>query len=146
MNLRKRLVVGVVLALVLTGLMGMLAFLSNAHRQVRESYEVQSAMLQERELQLKEKEAELAALKERNNARIEDAESRRARAEALLAQVQELEAEKESLQAQTEQLRQSLEEKRLELQGGDSEESYYLEVYNALTEGLNKVKEYIAGN
>lgn len=146
MKLRKRLVVGVALAVLLTGLMGMLAFLSNAHRQVKESYEVQSAMLQERELQLKEKEAELAALQEKNKALIDESEARRAQAEAMLDQVQELETEKKALQEQTEQLRQSFEEKRLELQDGDSEESYYLEVYNALTEGLNKVKEYIAGN
>ena len=47
---------------------------------------------------------------------------------------------------ETQQLLNALEEKRQELQSSDANESYYLEVYDALTEGLNKVKDYIAGN
>ena len=48
MSLRKRLVLGAVLALLLTAMMGMLAYLSNAHRQLSETYEVQAALLAER--------------------------------------------------------------------------------------------------
>jgi hypothetical protein len=84
MTLRKRLVLGAALALLLTAMMGMLAYLSGAHRQLAETYEVQAALLAERMEQLQEKEAELAALEEKNNALAADLEGRYAKAEELL--------------------------------------------------------------
>ena len=145
-QLRKRLVVGAALALVLTLLMIMLAYLSGAYRQVMDAYAVQTAMLQEREQQVQEKEAELAALKAEHDALVTKVENRRAAAEAGLAKADEMEREKEALMQQTEQILAEIEAKRQELAAAGGDESYYLEVYNALTEGLEKVKEYLAGN
>ena len=145
-QLRKRLVVGAALALVLTLLMIMLAYLSGAYRQVMDAYAVQTAMLQEREQQVQEKEAELAALKAEHDALVTKVENRRAAAEAGLAKADEMEREKEALMQQTEQILAEIEAKRQELAAAGGDESYYLEVYNALTEGLEKVKESLAGN
>ena len=60
-------------------------------------------------------------------------------------QVQQLEKEKEELAAEAQQLQESLDLLRSG-QAEDSDEAYYLEVYDELTEGLNKVKEYLAGH
>ena len=146
MSLRKRLVLGAVLALLLTAMMGMLAYLSGAHRQLSETYEVQAALLAERMEQLQEKEAELAALEEKNNALAADLQGRYDKAEELQVQAEQIQQEKAAILAQTEQLLQDIENKRQELTDSAGDPSYYLEVYDALTEGLNKVKGYLSGN
>ena len=50
------------------------------------------------------------------------------------------------LTEELEQIRTDLEALHTKQQGEDSDQSYYYEVYNALTEGLNDIKGYISGN
>lgn len=137
--MRKRLVIGVVLALLLVGVLIVSVHLQETERQTMQTYQTQLAHLEQRAAELEAKEQKLEKLAAEAERRTEEMDSITARAE-------ELKAEKAALLAETEQLLAEFDTVRQQLKDGDSDQSYYLEVYDALTEGINKVKGYIAGN
>lgn len=141
--MRKGLIVTAFLAAVLAGLMMVSVFLMEEKAQRQELYLQQTRQLAEQSAKLDEKEAELNALVQRyENGQTDGA----AELNQLQQELEALQTEKTDLQAQLEQAVADVEAKREQLANEDSDQSYYLEVYNALTEGLNKVKGYIAGN
>lgn len=141
--MRKGLIVTAFLAAVLAGLMMVSVFLMEEKAQRQELYLQQTRQLAEQSAKLDEKEAELNALVQRyENGQTDGA----AELNQLQQELEALQTEKADLQAQLEQAAADVEAMRQQLANEDSDQSYYLEVYNALTEGLNKVKGYIAGN
>ena len=64
----------------------------------------------------------------------------------LQEEVQQMEVQKAELEAQVQQVEADLEALKQKLQNEDTDQSYFFEVYNALTKGLNDVKGYISGN
>ena len=141
--MKKGLVITGILAAMLAGMLALSAYLTNVQNQ-----KVQNALAdaQRIELQLAELEAQEAELS-RLLAEME-AEQNRRQEELTAAQQQltALQSEKETLQTQLAELPGQLEAMRQQLLGGEGDESYYLEVYDALTEGYEKVKSYLAGN
>lgn len=144
MKVRKRLLNAAVLAAVLAGLVMLLAFLSGTHRDAVALYNQQFAQLEQRTQVLQQQEAELAALVAAYEAQVQEAESRTQVAQELMDRAQALEQERDALLAETEALLLAVTETRQKLMEEDGDPAYYLEVYDALTEGLNKVKGYIA--
>lgn len=139
--MKKGLVFTTLLALVLVGLMLFSVMLiQNRNERVAE-YNRQVQLLNEQEQKLAEKEAELNVLVLRYEQGLTDGT---AQLEALRAELEAQKAVRDKLQAQLEQSNLDLEAKREQLKNEESDQSYYLEVYNALTEGLNKVKGYIS--
>lgn len=139
--MKKGLVFTTLLALVLVGLMLFSVMLiQNRNERVAE-YNRQIQLLNEQEQKLAEKEAELNVLVLRYEQGLTDGT---AQLEALRAELEAQKAVRDKLQAQLEQSNLDLEAKREQLKNEESDQSYYLEVYNALTEGLNKVKGYIS--
>ena len=141
--MRKGLVVTAFLAAILAGLMMMSAYLMDARDQRQEVYHQQCQLLDQQKAKLNEKEQELRVLAQRYESGLTDGAAELAE---LQQQLDELEAQRDDLRAQLEQAVLDVEAMRQQLAGEDSDQSYYLEVYNALTEGLNKVKDYIADN
>lgn len=64
----------------------------------------------------------------------------------LQQQIDDMEAQRTDILAKIESLKQAIEEAKLNPKEEINDYSYYEEVYNALQEGLEKVKGYIAGN
>lgn len=143
--MRKGLIVTALLAAVLAGLMMTSVYLMDQKAERMELYHQQTRLLEEQAAKLDVKEAELNALVQRYESGQTDGAAELA---ALQQELEALQAEKEDLQLQLEQAIADVEAMRqqLESEDSDSDQSYYLEVYNALTEGLNKVKGYIAGD
>ena len=141
--MRKGLVVTAFLAAILAGLMIFSVYLMDARDQRQEVYRQQCQLLEQQETKLKEKEEHLQELIQRYEAGQTDGAVELAELQQQLAA---LEAQREDLRAQLKQAVLDVETMRQQFADGDSDQSYYLEVYNALTEGLNKVKGYIAGN
>lgn len=137
--MRQRLVVGAVLAAMLTGLLMLSVYMMDSHQKAMDIYYAQCAELEQRTAELEEKEQQLEQLQAEEAALLE-------KVDEMTAQAETLEKEKTALLTETEQILSSIDSIRQNLQGEDSDQSYYLEVYDALTEGLNKVKGYIAGN
>jgi len=147
--MRKGLLWTAFLAAVLMGLMIFAASLINDQSQTAEELQKQSQQLAEKAELLKEKEQTLAELQQAVSAGVpEDREltDLQGQVAELEAQAAELEKQKAELTAEVAQLHADLEAMREELQSEESDQSYYYEVYNALTEGLNDVKGYISGN
>ena len=118
--MRKYLIVTVLLSAVLMGLM---LFSAKSFTQMDAvQAEIQS---QSRQLESKKEHREWIRLQE---------------------EVQQMEAQKADLEAQVQQAGTDLEELKQKLQNEDTDQSYFFEVYNALTKGLNDVKGYISGN
>lgn len=142
--MRARLIITAILAALLAGGMVFSAHLMEAKEERREVYLEQTQQLQQRSAELDEKEAELEALVKRyENGQTDGAQE----LEQLRQDLEALQAEKEQLAVQLEQAIADVEAMRQQLENDkESDQSYYLEVYNALTEGLEKVKGYIAGN
>lgn len=139
--MKKGLVFTTLLALVLVGLMLFSVMLiQNRNERVAE-YNRQVQLLNEQEQKLADKEAELNVLVLRYEQGLTEGT---AQLEALRAELEAQKAVRDKLQAQLEQSNLDLEAKREQLKNEESDQSYYLEVYNALTEGLNKVKGYIS--
>ena len=141
--MKKSLVITGILAAMLLGIMALSAYLIHSQNQKMDAATAQSQKMQQQMAVLENREAELSRL-------LEELETEQARRqEELTAAQQELAAlqnEKEELQLKLTELPDRLEALRQQLQGGEGDESYYLEVYDALTEGYNKVKSYLAGN
>ena len=138
--MKKGLVFTTLLALVLAGLMLFSVMLIQQRNQRVAEYKHQLQLLEEQEQKLAEKETELNVLVLRYEQGLTDGV---AELEDLKAERDALMAVRDKLKAQLEQSDANLEATREQLKNEESDQSYYLEVYNALTEGLNKVKGYI---
>ena len=142
--MRKGLIVTLLLAAMLAGGLMFAVSLMEQQNQRQEIYRQQTQQLQQQTAKLNEKEAELNALIQRYENGQTDGAAQLAQLEEELAA---LEAQREELRAQLEQATADVDAMLQQLENDeDSDQSYYLEVYNALKEGLEKVKGYIAGN
>lgn len=141
--MKKGLILTAFLALVLVAAMVFSVQLMQEQVRVEETYNRQCQMLEQQAQKIAEKEAELETLIQRYELGLTEGA---AEIQALQKELGAVQAEKNDLQAQLDQIAADIENTRLQLENEDSDQSYYLEVYNALTEGLNKVKGYIAGN
>ena len=139
--MKKGLVFTTLLALVLVGLMMFTVMLIQEHNQREAEYDRQVQMLKEQEQKLADKEAELQVLELRHEQGMTDG---KAKLEELRAELEATKTVRDKLQAQLDQSAADIETTRERLKNEESDQSYYLEVYNALTEGLNKVKGYIS--
>ena len=139
--MKKGLIFTTLLALVLAGLMAFSVVLIQAHNQRQDEYDHQVQLLKEQKQKLAEKEAELDVLVLRYEQGLTEGA---AELEALRAELEAAKTVRDKLQAQLEQSAADIEATREKLKNEESDQSYYLEVYNALTEGLNKVKGYIS--
>ena len=138
--MKKGLVFTALLALLLVGAMLFSGMLMQERNQRVAEYNQQVQLLKEQEQKLADKEAELNALILRyEQGQTEGA----AQLEALRAELEAQKAVRDRLQSQLDQSNLDLDATREQLKNEESDQSYYLEVYNALTEGLNKVKGYI---
>ena len=135
--MKKGLVFTALLALLLVGAMLFSVMLMQERNQRVAEYNHQVQLLKEQEQKLSDKEAELNALILRyEQGQTEGA----AQLEALRAELEAQKAVRDRLQSQLDQSNLDLDATREQLKNEESDQSYYLEVYNALTEGLNKVK------
>ena len=141
--MKKGLVFTTLLALVLVGLMLFSVMLIQNRNQRVEEYNRQVQLLKEQEQKLTDKEAELNVLVLRYEQGLTEGT---AELEALRAELEALKTVRDKLQTQLEQSALEIEATREKLKNEESDQSYYLEVYNALKEGLQKVEGYIAGN
>ena len=137
--MRKFLIVTALLSAILMGLMVYSVKLINAKAATEENVQFQSQLAETKKEQLNRKKEELAQLLEEMETESEDQEWIR-----LQEEVQQMEAQKADLEAQLQRIAADTEALKEKLQGEDNDQSYFLEVYNALTEGLNKVKGYIS--
>lgn len=138
--MKKGLVFTALLALLLVGVMLFSVMLMQERNQRVAEHNHQVQLLKEQEQKLSDKEAELNALILRyEQGQTEGA----AQLEALRAELEAQKAVRDRLQSQLDQSNLDLDATREQLKNEESDQSYYLEVYNALTEGLNKVKGYI---
>lgn len=140
--MRKGLIFTALLAAMLVGALVLSVSLMQQQNERQEVYLRQTQLLRQQSAELDRKETELNELVRRYENGLTDGT---AELEALRQELEVLHDEKEALQAQLDQAIADVEAMRLQLENEDSDQSYYLEVYNALTEGLNKVKGYIAG-
>ena len=139
--MKKGLVFTTLLALVLAGLMVFSVMLMQNRNQRVAEHNRQVQLLKEQEQKLADKEAELNVLVLRYEQGLTEGT---AELEALRAELKALKTVRDKLQTQLEQSALDIESTREKLKNEESDQSYYLEVYNALTEGLNKVKGYIS--
>ncbi len=143
--MKIRLIAAVLLIAALFGLLTLAGHLRDRHDRTLAQYRGETAALEQQAQKLAEKQAELEKLLEEELRQQEYVTQVNEKIRELTEQVKQLETEKAELAAQAQQLQASIDVLRSE-QAEDSDESYYLEVYDALTEGLNKVKEYLAGH
>lgn len=141
--MKKGLIFTTLLALLLVGVMLFSVMLIQEQNQRQAEYNRQVQLLKEQEQKLAEKEAELNALVLRYEQGLTEGV---AELEKLRAELEATKIVRDKLQTQLEQSAADIKTTRQKLEAEESDQSYYLEVYNALTEGLNKVKGYIAGN
>ena len=139
--MKKGLVFTALLALLLVGAMLFSVMLMQERNQRVAEYNHQVQLLKEQEQKLADKEAELNVLVLRYEQGLTEGT---AELEALRAELEALKTVRDKLQTQLEQSALDIESTREKLKNEESDQSYYLEVYNALTEGLNKVKGYIS--
>ena len=140
--MRKYLIVTVLLSAVLMGLMLFSAKSFTQMDAVQAEIQSQSRQLEIKKEQLEQKEQELALL----IAQLERGPGEDREWIRLQEEVQQMEAQKADLEAQVQQAGTNLEELKQKLRNEDTDQSYFFEVYNALTKGLNDVKGYISGN
>lgn len=140
--MRKYLIVTVLLSAVLMGLMLFGAKSFTQMDAVQAEIQSQSRQLEIKKEQLEQKEQELARL----IAQLERGPGEDQEWIRLQEEVQQMEAQKADLEAQVQKVGADLEELKQKLQNEDTDQSYFFEVYNALTKGLNDVKGYISGN
>ena len=143
--MKLRIIVAVVLVLALAGLLVFSGQLRGNYRQAQEQYEHEYAQLEARGAELAAKEAELVGLTEAGGKKQDELNRMEQELEELTRQLLEAENEQTALTEQIMELNEALETLR-NAEGEISDEAYYLEVYDALAEGLEKVKEYLAGN
>ena len=135
--MKKGLIITAILAAMLAGSLMYCAHLMEAKADRQALYRQQTQLLQQQEAELEELVLRYESGQTEGGAQLEQ----------LRQDLQTLEAEREELRSQLAQATLEVENLRQQLENDEeSDQSYYLEVYNALKEGLNKVKGYIAGN
>ena len=140
--MRKYLIVTALLSAVLLGLM---LFCVKSFAQtdaVQAEIQSQSQQLESKKEQLAQKEQELAQLM----AQLEKGPDEDLEWIRLQEEVQQMEEQKAELETLVQQVEADLEALKQKLRNEDTDQSYFLEVYDALTKGLNDVKGYISGN
>ena len=140
--MRKFLIVTALLAAVLMGIMFYSVSLLNAGDALDEDIHIQTQQLESKKEQLEQKKQELAQL----TAQLEIGPEEDQEWIRLQEDVQLLEAQKTELETQIQQIAADTEALKAKLQSEENDQSYFLEVYNALTKGLNDVKGYLSGN
>jgi chromosome segregation ATPase len=143
--MKLRLIAAVLLVAALFGLLTLAGNLRDRYDRSLERYRSETSALEQRAEELAQKQAELDRLMQEETEKQEYVSRMNENIQKLTQQVQQLEQEKEALAAQAQQLQAAIDALRGN-QAEDSDEAYYLEVYDELTEGLNKVKEYLAGH
>ena len=140
--MKKGLIFTLFLSVILVASMAFAAYLMQQQNLAQQEYLHQTQLLEQHGREIAEKEAELEKLIQRyEQGQTEGAK----KIQELQENLKAVQAEKDALQLQLDQIVADIESTRLQLESEESDQSYYLEVYNALTEGLNKVKGYIAG-
>ena len=142
--MKKGLIVTAILAAMLAGVLMFAAHLMEEKAERQALYLQQTQLLQQQEAELEKKEAKLQELVTRyENGQTDGA----AELERLRQELAALQSDRDEMKAQLEQATADVDALRQQLENDkESDQSYYLEVYNALKEGLEKVKGYIAGN
>ena len=134
----------VIAAIVLAAMVGGLFWLSmekrEQYRQELAVYEEAAQKMERQALLVQEKQARLDALT------TEKADRLAADAKALAQEAALLEQEILTLQGEIETLQGTLDQLSGEAQAKQEEKDYLDQVYQALQEGYEKVKGYIAGN
>lgn len=138
--MKQRIILAVLLIAIICEC-GWLAMMKHSElEQAQMYYEQGAAEIARRTKELEELEDKLNALNVQFEA-MKDAEMA-----VLQRQIDEMEAQKTDILAQIESMKLAIEEGKLNPKEEINDYSYYEEVYNALKEGLEKVKGYIAGN
>ena len=140
--MRKYLIVTALLSAVLLGLMLFCAKSVAQTDAVQAEIQSQSQQLERKKEQLAQKEQELAQL----TAQLEKGPDEDLEWIRLQEEVQQMEEQKAELETLVQQVEADLEALKHKLRNEDTDQSYFLEVYDALTKGLNDVKGYISGN
>lgn len=140
--MRKYLIVTALLSAVLMGLMLFCAKSFTQTDAVQAEIQSQSRQLESKKEQLAQKEQELAQL----TAQLEKGPEGDPEWILLQEDVLQMEEQKAELEALVQQVEADLEALKQKLRNEDTDQSYFLEVYDALTKGLNDVKGYISGN
>lgn len=134
----------VIAAIVLAAMVGGLFWLSMEKREEYQvkltAYEEAVEKMEQQALLVQEKQARLDALT------TEKADRLTADAKALAQETAQLEQEILTLQGEIETLQGTLDQLSGEAQAKQEEKDYLDQVYQALQEGYEKVKDYIAGN
>lgn len=145
--MKLRIAICIVLVLCLVG-----AFLLGGH--LKAAYADELALRDSQVAQIAAQQQEVDELQAAvNELRAQQAATTTANAKALEQQAQEIQAQIEAVQAQIEetqaqiaQISTDAADRQAELERLQEEHSYFLEVYDELSKGLEMVKGYIAGN
>ena len=138
--MKRSIIVAIVLAAAVCGLMWLSMEKREEYHAKLSAYEEAYGEMEKQEQLVQEKQAQLAALT------TDKADKQNADAQALQQQASQLEQEILELQAQIEALQTSLDDMSEAYQDKQEEMDYLDQVYQALQEGYEKVKGYIAGN
>ena len=138
--MKIRIIAAIVLAAMVCGLFWLSMEKREQYQNNLAAYEEEYAKLQQQELIVKDKQAALDALTS------DKADARTEEAAALLQDAARLEQEMQALQTQIETLKGNLSDLGADAQKKQEEIDYLDQVYQALQEGYEKVKGYLAGN
>lgn len=138
--MKQRIILAVLLIAIICEC-GWLAMMKQSElEQAKLHYEQVTAEIARRTGELEQLAQELDAL----NAELEEIKA--GEMADLQQQIDAMETRKAELQAQIESMKLAIEEGKQNPKEEINDYSYYEEVYNALEEGLEKVKGYLAGN
>ena len=138
--MKQRIILAVLLIAIICECGWLAMMKQNELKQAQLHYEQGTAEIARRTEELEELEQKLNALSVEFN-EVKDAELAE-----LQQQIDEMEAQKADILAQIESIKLTIEEAEQNPKEEINDYSYYEEVYDALKEGLEKVKGYLAGN
>ncbi len=138
--MKLKILIGVLLVAVVGELVWLSAALSTDYSEAQIQNWLLTAQLQRIEQEAINKQAELDGFEDNVCGEING------KIQRLREEIAMLEGQKEEINAEIPRLEQELETLAQECAALEEENEYYLEVYNELKEGLEKVKGYIAGD
>lgn len=138
--MKTRIIAAIVLAAAVCGLLWLSMEKREEYRQKLSAYEEAVQKMEQQELLVQEKQAQLDALT------TDKADQLAADAQGLEQEAARLEQEIADLQTQIAAIRDALDNPSEEEAAKKEEMDYLDQVYQALQEGYEKVKGYIAGN
>lgn len=141
--MKFRIIAALVLALLLALLLFMARNMDVQYESKLEKYETESAQLTQMEERVTALEAQVQQLLQRQAEHEAEAERLTSQAQQAKTRQAELEEEKQALLEEIRQIEGELAALR-DSQDENSDEAYYLEVYDALTKGLEAVKGYLS--